>query len=536
MPPTSANMIQSLLSPLHGLKRALAGQALPYARGDWYWNPSRALPAGPGKEITEFPFFTFLYGDLHAHMIAMPLALLVLSWALSTVRARMASWVSLLVGAVVIGALYPTNLPDLYTYLPIALVALAYGLWRADRAPKWRIELSDSMKKRMSIVCNVLLLAALSVLLYAPYRAFYSQVYGSLVPWTASRTPIWVYFTHWGVFLFVITTWMAWETRQWMAQTPVSALNKLRPFRVIIRGILAILFVVLIYLAYSGLQIAWIALPLAFWSGILLLRPSMPDTKRFVLFLVGTSCLITLTVELAAVNGDIGRMNTIFKFYLQAWILLSISAGAAVAWTLPDSLAWSKRWRGFYYVATVLLLSGAALYTIIGTADKIADRTSSNVPLTLDGITYMQHAQYSDFGATMDLERDYRAIRWMQDNVQGSPVIVEANCPEYRWCARFTVYTGLPGVIGWNWHQRQQRAFSPQLVQDRVEAVSSFYATTDEQVARDFLKKYEVKYVVVGQLERAEYPKAGVDKFERYDGQLWRSVYRDGDTVIYRVL
>jgi uncharacterized membrane protein len=35
----------------------------------------------------------------------------------------------------------------------------------------------------------------------------------------------------------------------------------------------------------------------------------------------------------------------------------------------------------------------------------------------------------------------------MQDNIQGSPVIVEANCPEYRWCTRYTIYTGLPGVV-----------------------------------------------------------------------------------------
>ena len=85
----------------------------------------------------------------------------------------------------------------------------------------------------------------------------------------------------------------------------------------------------------------------------------------------------------------------------------------------------------------------------------------------MDSITYMQYAQYADFDVTMDLVHDYKAIRWMQDHVQGSPVIVEANCPEYRWCTRFTIYTGLPGVVGWNWHQRQQRTLNPQLVEDR---------------------------------------------------------------------
>ena len=71
-------------------------------------------------------------------------------------------------------------------------------------------------------------------------------------------------------------------------------------------------------------------------------------------------------------------------------------------------------------------------------------------------MTFMKYSQHWD-GQMMDLSEDYNAIRWMQDNVQGSPVIVEANCTEYRWCTRMTIYTGLPGVVGWNWHQRQQR-------------------------------------------------------------------------------
>ena len=113
---------------------------------------------------------------------------------------------------------------------------------------------------------------------------------------------------------------------------------------------------------------------------------------------------------------------------------------------------------------------------------------AGGVPLTLDSMAYMEHAQYADFDALMELDQDYRAIRWMQDNVQGSPVIVEANCPEYRWCTRFTIYTGLPGVVGWNWHQRQQRTLTPLLVEQRVTEVGLFYSTTDAQEAADFLQ------------------------------------------------
>ena len=73
---------------IHGFMMALKGTPLAIGSGDWYWNPSRVIPPGGGNEITEFPLFTFIYSDLHAHMIAIPLALLALSWGLAVVTGR----------------------------------------------------------------------------------------------------------------------------------------------------------------------------------------------------------------------------------------------------------------------------------------------------------------------------------------------------------------------------------------------------------------------------------------------------------------
>ena len=518
-----------------GFGDLLHGQPLPYGPGDWYWNPSRVIPPGPGNEITEFPFFTFLYSDLHAHMLAMPLALLALAWALSVVKWRRVSVLSLVIGALAIGALYPTNLSDIYTYLPLAFAVLAYSIWRSDMAAEWRLDAPLWAKKLALILGSTVLLVGLSYLLYEPYRAAYSQGYSALDPWNDSRTPILSYLTHWGVFLFIITAWLTWETRQWLASTPVSSLNKLRPWQVVIEAGIAVFLGALLYLAYRHVELGWVALPLAAWAGVLLLRPGLPDAKRFVLFLTGTALLITLVVEIFVVRGDIGRMNTIFKFYLQGWALLSVSAAAALVWLLPELPGWLPGWRNFFQGGTVVLLVGAGLYTVSASTNKIIDRMSPHTPLTLDSITYMAYSQYADFGVTMDLVHDYNAIRWMQDNVQGSPVIVEANCPEYHWCTRFTIYTGLPGVVGWNWHQRQQRTLTPQLVEDRISQINAFYTTQDVQAAQAFLKKYDVRYIVVGQLERAEYAGGGLDKFEQYNGRLWNAVYREGDTVIYQV-
>jgi uncharacterized membrane protein len=184
----------------------------------------------------------------------------------------------------------------------------------------------------------------------------------------------------------------------------------------------------------------------------------------------------------------------------------------------------------------MLLLAGAALFTITGTAGKIRDRWIVEAPRNLDSMTFMNYAHYDDFGQRLDLSEDYRAIRWMQDNVQGSPVIVEANCPEYHWCTRFTVYTGLPGVVGWNWHQRQQRVFTSTWVEARVADVVNFYNAVDTEFTSEFLKKYDVRYIVVGQLERAAYTPEGIAKFERLKGGYWQEVYRDGNTAIYEVI
>ena len=529
-----------------GLLMALGGDNLPFGRGDWYWNPSRVIPPGPGNEITEFPLFTFIYSDLHAHMIALLIAVVVIGWGLSILLGR-ARWqspgagaLSFFLGGLTIGALYPTNLSDIYTYLPLAGAALAYAVWRyADiDCLRWLRGLPNNARRLILVGASLAVLTLLSFWLYQPYRDWYLQAYNALDRWQGEHTPIWSYLTHWGLFLFVIVSWMAWETRQWMATTPVSALNKLRPYQIFIEISLALLLAAVLFLLVSKVAIGWLVLPLAAWAGVLILRPGMTDAKRGVLFMVGTGLLITLVVELVVVRGDIGRMNTIFKFYLQAWILLGLSTAAAFGWLLLEISKWLPGWRTAWQMTTTVLVACAALFLLLGGLDKIRDRIATNAPHTLDSVTYMAYATYADFGVTMDLSEDYRAIRWMQENVTGSPVILEAAGVgiQYRWFSRFSIYTGLPTVVGWEWHQRQQRVFSETEVYTRGIEVRQFYETTDLYLTEGFLEKYNVKYIVVGQLERAFYLAEGLSKFDDYNGVLWNEVYRDGQTVIYEVL
>jgi uncharacterized membrane protein len=290
---------------------------------------------------------------------------------------------------------------------------------------------------------------------------------------------------------------------------------------------------------------------MAAWAGILLLRPGLSDGRRIVLFWVGTALIITLMVEVVVVRGDIGRMNTVFKFYLQAWALFALSAAAALGWLLEPVRHWQPGWRISWRIVFSFLVFAAFLFSLYGTMAKIKDRWVATAPHTLDGMAYMPYATYyEDYrnvaesapveqrGVKMDLSQDYRAIQWMLENVQGSPVVVEANSRNlYRWYSRFTIYTGLPGVVGWEWHQQQQRALNPpEWVTKRILDIDQFYTTVDTEYTKQFLNLYQVKYIVLGQLEQVTYPGSGLEKFPAFDGILWKEVYRDENTVIYEVI
>jgi uncharacterized membrane protein len=311
---------------------------------------------------------------------------------------------------------------------------------------------------------------------------------------------------------------------------------------------LAIFFLVLIgqqawvmsssnYDPWKGITILWLALPLATWAAILLFRPGIPDGKRLVLFMVGTGLLLTMVVEMVVMGGDIGRMNTVFKIYNQAWVLLGISAAVAFGFLLNEFRKWLPGWRSAWQIAAVALVAGAALFLVMGGLGKVEDRMTEGVPHTLDSMAYMDYSTYNEFDVDMNLSEDYRAILWMQDHVKGSPVIAEAAPAgvQYYWLGRFSIYTGLPDVVGWQWHEQQQRLLFSDTVVARGVEEDAFYATTDASAALDFLHKYNVRYIIVGQLERAKYAGEGLNKFEAYNGLLWDAVYRDGQTVIYAV-
>ena len=137
----------------------------------------------------------------------------------------------------------------------------------------------------------------------------------------------------------------------------------------------------------------------------------------------------------------------------------------------------------------------------------------------------------------MVLQSDYDAIQWLRNNVKGSPTILEAQTDQYRWGSRISVYTGLPTVLGWPWHQEQQRRDYAYTVRERANDISLAFSTPDSRQKLKIIDKYSIKYIIVGQLEKILYPTQGIEGFQfMLDQGTLEISYSDHETTIYQVV
>jgi len=192
-------------------------------------------------------------------------------------------------------------------------------------------------------------------------------------------------------------------------------------------------------------------------------------------------------------------------------------------------------WRGGFAV----LLFSSLIYTVEGTVARVHDRFNP-LPPTADGMAYMPQAIYNDEVRPrevypIELRWDYEAIRWLQDNVAGSPVILEAQVPAYRWGNRVSIYTGLPTLLGYEWHQRQQRAGYAGMIDQRLGDIRRLYTTPDIEETTALLQKYGVEYIYLGRLERLYYPGPGLAKFDEMEGEELELVYENPEVKIYQI-
>jgi len=225
-------------------------------------------------------------------------------------------------------------------------------------------------------------------------------------------------------------------------------------------------------------------------------------------------------------------MNTIFKFYIQAWVLLSV-AGAAILPQLWRRLRWRRLWQG----AFLALFLASGIYTVFGTQARVRDRfPRASPPLgTLDGLAFMTVGRYTwpDESNSIELRYDYEAIEWFLANVEGTPVVAEAALPYYREGGlKVASYTGLPTLIGA--HQNEQR-YGWMVAQREAEA-RLLYESTDLQETKALIEELDITYIYVGQLERTVYPVRSLAKFDTLlEEDYLELAYENPEVRVYKV-
>ena len=119
---------------------------------------------------------------------------------------------------------------------------------------------------------------------------------------------------------------MGWETYHWMKTTPQSELRKLQPHMTWVYAVMILFLILLVAFLILGVTVAVVIVPLGLWVIVLMMKPGQSDGRRFVLFLIGSALTLTLAAEMVYLPGDIGRMNTVFKLYLQAWMMFALAS------------------------------------------------------------------------------------------------------------------------------------------------------------------------------------------------------------------
>ncbi|TSC84183.1 MAG: Uncharacterized protein G01um101416_1122, partial [Microgenomates group bacterium Gr01-1014_16] len=211
------------------------------------------------------------------------------------------------------------------------------------------------------------------------------------------------------------------------------------------------------------------------------------------------------------------RSNTMFKLGYQVFMMMGIVAGATIVSWFRVHSSW-KKWIFFAGLTPMLIL--VSIYPYFAVKSYFGELKTYH---GIYGLKWLEE-RYPD---------DWEAIKWLDKNIpEGQqPVVLEANGDSYTDYDRISAFSGYPTVAGWTVHEWLWRgSYDP--IAKRAEEVKTVYESPDLEASRSVLTKYDVKYIVVGGLERQKYPQLDEEKIK----ELGKQVFSSGTTQIYQVI
>ena len=500
---------------IKGLAANPSGGWLP-ADGAWWWRAARVIPNIQPDGITEFPYFSFLLGDLHPHYTALILDLPILGLGLARWLddGQPASRWQVLVGALLLAVLVAANTWDVPTFWGFLFGLGVIDVWRRGGE-------SRALLHQLPRLGAPFLLAGV---LIAPYFVGYqSQPLG--LGFVAERTPLGSLLILFGPTLLlalVLAGWSASRGRRLVAlereQAPFLTVRSL-----LIGGALALLLLVVGEPTLALLSFLMTLVASASWGWLRSHEAGherLPSAALFCSLLPLGGLLVLTVVELIFLRDVFGsRMNTVFKFHYNAWLFLALggAAGLGLIWTSSAMVPRGRGWQLASVALVGLVIGPGLVYPLAATWTKSG--RFANEP-TLDGSRFLRLGQPSD----------YDAIQWLRANGTGRPVVVEAVGPDYGEHARVSTFSGLPTIMGWVGHELQWRGERPEIGRRQGDVDAIYRASTREELL-DRAGPYRARYVFFGGLERDRY---GPETRQRL-GTFLSVAFARGETVVYAV-
>jgi len=461
------------------LTGALDAWTAPFAPDFDYWHASRVIGPENFKTINEFPFFTFFHADLHPHLLAFPyfIAAFVVAdrWMEAGSDRRWRAWLELLLVAFVAGTARAANFWNLPAMAILLVVAGGLRTTKGERWPSLPRWFRGGLEGTVAVV--------LSLVLFQPYTRSFALANNGLGRATMFSGLL-EFLGVWGI-LFAVCLIGLWPR----PADDSEGARRRRDLGLAVAAAAACL---------AGLASGMPAMGIVVFLGLLVLRFGFKSLRAGD-DAAGVFTAFLLLLGLGMIGGceivyfkdtygqDLQRMNTLFKFYHQAWPLLAIG-GAVVAGRAWE--AGAKRSRLFRAALAACALL-AALWPINVAVSRFRQKDG---PLSLDAHRALQSRGKGDAAV----------IDWLLKNAPIGSVVLEASGDPYSEFARIASHTGIPTVMGWANHEGLWRSNAPE-VEERKARVKLFYTTPDPSVAWETLQKYGVTHVVLGDMERRTY-------------------------------